>query len=466
MVINVGDLKGKIAKPRFIPRSKRKKLENIVQTVVEQSSNTKQEDRDEEFTIPQWRLEKEALVQEKTPEVILSWEEKPLSDMSERDWKVIARDFGIEASEFTHPLRSWNDLPNEIKDITAKLGYKEPTPVQRATIPLGLEGRDIVGIAETGSGKTAGFVIPLVSAPTQGIYGLVLAPTRELAQQIYKETLKFTDPLGIKAACLVGGHDIESQADLVIGAQIVIATPGRLLDALAQEMLSLAKCRMLVLDEADRMVDMGFEEQVTEIVRSLPKSRQTLMFSATWPPVIEKMATNFLTDPVRVTVGGGPQANSRVTQIIELVQPGEKLSKLQQIIGRKRPVIVFVNQKATVDQVAEALNQRGVSAAPMHGDRTQEQRETALNDLRGGKTGVLVATDVAGRGIDIPNVQLVVNYDMPRRFDAYVHRIGRTGRAGRSGTAVSLVTDSDSALFPDLKAALQKSRSPIPTFLK
>lgn len=462
MVINVEDLKGRIAKPKFIPRSKRKKTEVVLQKAVQQLPAEKVE----EETIPQWRLEKEALIEEKSPEVMLSWADKPLSEMSERDWKVLARDFDIETSESTHPLRSWNDLSSEIKDIVSTLGYKEPTSVQRATIPLGLEGRDIVGIAETGSGKTAGFVIPLVSKPSQGVYGLVLAPTRELAQQIHKETLKFTSPLGIKAACLVGGHDIESQANAVIGAQIVIATPGRLLDALAQEMLSLAKCRLLVLDEADRMVDMGFEEQVTEIVNLLPKSRQTLMFSATWPPVIEKMATTFLTNPVRVTIGGGPQANTRVTQTVELVEPATKLSKLQQVLGRKRPVIVFVNQKATVDQVAEALNQKSIAAAPMHGDRTQEQRETALNDLRSGKIGVLVATDVAGRGIDIPNVQLVVNYDMPRRFDAYVHRIGRTGRAGRSGTAISLVTESDSALFPELKSALQKSRSPIPTFLK
>lgn len=479
MVVNVDELKGRVAKPKFVPRNKRNKLKLFTKT--DASKNlvpAVTEKLDVEEDIPQWRRDLEANLQtEQAESVIVSWSDKPLSEMTERDWRVMTRDLGLELSETSvRPLRSWHELPGDsIRDILLNQGYSEPTPVQRATIPLGLAKKDVIGIAETGSGKTVGFVVPLVSqaiaklntsGASRRVSGIVLAPTRELAQQITVEARKFSS-LGVRVACVVGGHDLDTQAEELAEAQIVVATPGRLLDVLGQDLVSLAKCETVVLDEADRMVDMGFEEQVTTILGAMPRC-QTLMFSATWPKAIELMAARFLRDPARVTVGGGAQANrvnDRVTQRAELVSASEKLGKLRECIGNKSPVIVFVNQKLTADEVSSSLAGRGIRAAAMHGDLTQSQREAALSGLRNGSTAVLVATDVAGRGIDIPNVQLVVNYDMPRQFAAYVHRVGRTGRAGRRGLAISLVTAEDRACFAELKAALRQSRSPVPDFL-
>lgn len=446
------------------------------------------------------------------------WSKKPLDQMRERDWRIFKEDFSIltKGGNIPNPMRSWEEskIPPEILQTTRKVGYLEPTPIQRAAIPVALALRDVIGVAETGSGKTASFVIPLLSyimeLPTlneitksDGPYGIVLAPTRELAQQIETETQKFCTPLGFRCASIVGGHSIEEQVYKIHeGAEIVIATPGRLLDCLERRILVLSQCCYIVMDEADRMIDLGFEEQVTKILSALPvtnekpperedddnnnnnnnseepesefaaqeetkflggkhRYRQTMMYTATWPRAIERMAEKYLRRPGVVTIGNAGQATDRVEQRVEFVSGEVKRARrLIDILNRQQfrpPVIIFVNVKRNCDYVAKALNDEGWRTVVMHGSRSQEQRETALAALRAGTADCLVATDVAGRGIDIPNVSLVVNFQMTKTIEDYTHRIGRTGRAGKSGIALTFLGKEDDDVMFDLKQMISKS---------
>ncbi|KAI9505455.1 P-loop containing nucleoside triphosphate hydrolase protein, partial [Coemansia spiralis] len=406
------------------------------------------------------------------------WREKPLEEMRDRDWRIFREDFGIacKGGSIPEPYRSWaeSSVPGEILRVVDQIGYREPTPIQRQAIPVGLARRDLIGIAETGSGKTASFLIPMLArivalprlAEHSGPYGLVLAPTRELAQQIETETRKFAR-LGFRSVSLVGGHDIEKQAaQLRHGAEIIIATPGRLRDCLDRRLVVLNQCAYVVMDEADRMMDMGFEDDVNYILGALPadKPRQTTMFSATMPAAVERLARKFLKRPAVVTIGTAGQAVDTVEQRVEFVA-GRRTPRLLALLRHHAPpCIVFVNQKKTADIVCTELLGAGVNAATLHGGKTQEQREHALSRLRTGDADVLVATDVAGRGIDIKDVSLVVNYEMSRDIEAYTHRIGRTGRAGRRGIAVTFVhAIEDRDVLYDLRrmvAASPVSRCP------
>lgn len=433
------------------------------------------------------------------------WSKKPLSKMRERDWRIFKEDFSIltKGGNIPNPLRSWeeSDIPPEILSTIKKVGYTEPTPIQRAAIPVALGLRDVIGVAETGSGKTASFVIPLLSyilelpalneiTKIDGPYGIVLAPTRELAQQIESETQKFCTPLGFRCASIVGGHSIEEQVYKIHeGAEIVIATPGRLVDCLERRILVLSQCCYVVMDEADRMIDLGFEEQVTAILSALPvtnekpsgskedgeypeqqetkllggkhRYRQTMMYTATWPRAIERMAEKYLCRPGIVTIGNAGQATDRVEQRVEFVSGEVKRARrLVEILNTQKfapPVIIFVNVKRNCDYVAKTLNDEGWKAVVMHGSRSQDQREAALAQLRSGAADCLVATDVAGRGIDIPDVSLVVNFQMAKSIEDYTHRIGRTGRAGKSGVAISFLGKEDEDVMFDLKQMISKS---------
>ncbi|KAH8551768.1 P-loop containing nucleoside triphosphate hydrolase protein [Umbelopsis sp. PMI_123] len=430
------------------------------------------------------------------------WSEKPLAQMKERDWRIFKEDFNIscKGGGIPNPIRSWpeSNLPQKILDVIDQVGYKDPTPIQRQTIPIGLQNRDIIGIAETGSGKTASFVIPMLvyindlpkldeSNMADGPYSLILAPTRELAQQIEQETLKFATPLGYNCVSIVGGHAIEEQAfNLRNGAEIIIATPGRLRDCLERRILVLNQCTYVVMDEADRMIDMGFEADVNFILDALPvsnvkpdsaeaedgdamqvsledgnKYRQTTMFSATMPPAVERLAKKYLRRPAVVTIGTAGQAVETVEQKVEMINGDEKKkNRLMELLNSGNypaPVIVFVNQKKNVDLLARTINKSGHHAVTLHGSKSQEQRELALAQLKEGNADVLVATDVAGRGIDVKNVSLVVNYDMAKNIEDYTHRIGRTGRAGQSGTAITFLTNNDTDVMYDLKQMLSKS---------
>ncbi|KAJ2558797.1 mRNA splicing protein prp28 [Coemansia sp. RSA 1933] len=410
------------------------------------------------------------------------WSAKPLSEMRDRDWRIFREDYSIscKGGGIPHPYRAWDEsnIPSSLLHVVEDIGYREPTPIQRQAIPIGLQNRDLIGIAETGSGKTASFLIPMLAFimaqpklternMAEGPYALILAPTRELAQQIEAEAHKFARRLGFRSVSIVGGHDIEKQAlALRNGAEIVIATPGRLRDCLDRRVLVLNQCTYVVMDEADRMMDMGFEDDVNFILDALPvsnikpdthpqggamagefKYRQTTMFSATMPAAVERLARKFLRKQATVTIGTAGKAVDTVEQRAEFVAGDEK--RKQRLLGLLRshseapPFIVFVNQKKSADLLGSALMRTNHSVVTLHGGKTQEQREQALAKLRSGDADILVATDVAGRGIDVKDVSLVVNFDMARDIESYTHRIGRTGRAGKRGLAVTFLHPQD-----------------------
>ncbi|XP_075152872.1 putative ATP-dependent RNA helicase DDX23 [Haematobia irritans] len=429
------------------------------------------------------------------------WSEKDNDEMTERDWRIFREDYNItiKGGKIPNPIRSWKEsgFPKEILDIIDSVGYKEPTPIQRQAIPIGLQNRDIIGVAETGSGKTLAFLIPLLSwiqslpkierleDVDQGPYAIIMAPTRELAQQIEEETVKFGQPLGIRTVVVVGGLSREEQGfRLRMGCEIVIATPGRLIDVLENRYLVLNQCTYIVLDEADRMIDMGFEPDVQKILEYMPvtnlkpdteeaedanklmenfyskkKYRQTVMFTATMPPAVERLARSYLRRPATVYIGSVGKPTERTEQIVYMMGENDKRKKLIEILKRgvDPPVIIFVNQKKGADVLAKGLEKLGYNSCTLHGGKGQEQREYALASLKSGSKDILVATDVAGRGIDIKDVSLVINYDMAKTIEDYTHRIGRTGRAGKNGVAISFVTKDDSALFYDLKQVVMAS---------
>ncbi|OWF36294.1 probable ATP-dependent RNA helicase DDX23 [Mizuhopecten yessoensis] len=429
------------------------------------------------------------------------WKEKSLPEMAERDWRIFKEDYNItcKGGRIPNPIRNWKEsaLMKELLDVIDKIGYKEPTPIQRQAIPIGLQNRDIIGIAETGSGKTAAFLIPLIkwiqSLPKivrmedadQGPYAIILAPTRELAQQIEAETMKFSEFLGIRTVAIIGGISREEQGfKLQQGCEIVIATPGRLIDVLENRYLVLNQCTYLVMDEADRMIDMGFEPDVQRILEYLPvtnmkpdnddaeddekmlknfnttkKYRQTVMFTATMPPPVERLARTYLRRPAVVYIGSAGRPTERTEQIVHMVSSNMKRKKLLNILeeGIDPPIIIFVNQKKGADVLAKSLEKMGYSAITLHGGKGQEQREFALASLKNGSKDILVATNVAGRGIDIKDVSMVINYDMTKSIEDYTHRIGRTGRAGKTGIAVTFLTQENSAVFYDLKQTIMAS---------
>ncbi|KZT26290.1 P-loop containing nucleoside triphosphate hydrolase protein [Neolentinus lepideus HHB14362 ss-1] len=429
------------------------------------------------------------------------WSEKPLEEMRDRDWRIFREDFSISArgGQIPHPLRSWTEstVPVQILEVIEKIGYKEPSPIQRQAIPIGLQNRDIIGIAETGSGKTAAFVIPMLTFISRlplltdenrhlGPYALIMAPTRELAQQIESETRKFAGPLGFRCVSIVGGRAVEEQQfNLREGAEIIIATPGRLKDVIERHVIVLSQCRYVVMDEADRMVNLGFEADLLFILDRLPsgvmegedtgeqmdvdgetmvkkgRSRVTTLFSATMPPPVERLAKKYLKKPAVITIGEAGRAVDTVEQKVEFISGDEKKKqRILEILNSNQyaaPIIVFVNQKKTADMVAKDLQRGGWNAATLHSGKNQEQREAALNSLRNGDSDILVATDLAGRGIDVQDVSLVINYQMANTIEAYVHRIGRTGRAGKLGTAITLLTNDDYEVMYDLKQEISKS---------
>eukprot|EP00198_Chlamydomonas_reinhardtii_P003620 XP_001692956.1 pre-mRNA-splicing ATP-dependent RNA helicase [Chlamydomonas reinhardtii] len=425
------------------------------------------------------------------------WTEKSLDEMNERDWRIFREDFniGYRGVNTVLPIRKWEEsgLPSLLLKAIEKVGYKKPSPIQMAAIPLGLKQRDVIGIAETGSGKTAAFVLPMLAYimrqppmneenEADGPYAVVLAPTRELAQQIEEETHKLAHYTGYRVTSVVGGQSIEEQGTkLRKGCEIVIATPGRLLDCIDRHYAVLNQCNYVVLDEADRMIDLGFEPQVIGVLDAMPKStlkpdeegavleenrtyRTTYMFSATMPPAVERLAKKYLRRPVVVVIGSAGRVTDNVTQRVFVVKENEKGRLLEQELNNvdEKRVIVFVNTQRQCDNVHRHMDELGYHCTILHGGKTQDQREAGIKGFRDGTYNVLIATDVAGRGIDVPDVALVVNYDMPTNIENYTHRIGRTGRAGRKGIAVTFLTLGDTGVFFDLKKLLEDSKAAVP----
>ena len=465
--------------------------------------------------------------------------------MTERDWRIFREDHNISyrsGGNIPMPIRSWEEaaslLPEDIMRAVKAANYLKPSPIQMASIPIGLMGRDCIGVAETGSGKTCAFVLPMLTyirkqppmdspqIEAEGPYAIVMAPTRELAMQIEEETAKFSRFLKYRVVGVVGGQNIEDQGfKLRKGCEIVIATPGRMKDCLERRYAVLNQCNYVVLDEADRMIDLGFEPQINSVLDAMPSMnlkpgdanesmntngvggiggdgpnkggygiastkkitftgvnadnlspedavnrnhtyRTTYMFSATMPPAVERLARKYMRRPVTVVIGSVGKATDNITQQVFMIKENMKEKYLTEALdgleSDRNLAIVFVNSKRNCDYLHRVLEKKGYNVTTLHGGKAQEQREAALDGFKQHKYNVLVATDVAGRGIDIADVALVVNYDMPDTIDFYTHRIGRTGRAGRKGVACSFVTPSDEGIYYDLKQMLVECGASVP----
>ncbi|CAI0402444.1 unnamed protein product [Linum tenue] len=384
------------------------------------------------------------------------------------------------------------DLGEAVNANIRKCKYVRPTPVQRNAIPILLAGRDLMACAQTGSGKTAAFCFPIINgimrdnlvqrprAPRTAFpLALILSPTRELSSQIHDEARKFAYQTGVRVVVAYGGAPISQQLrELERGVDILVATPGRLVDLLERARVSLQMIKYLALDEADRMLDMGFEPQIRKIVEQvdMPPSgrRQTMLFSATFPKEIQRLASDFLANYIFLAVGRVGSSTDLILQRVEYVQDADKRSHLMDLLhaqkqseanGKQSLTLVFVETKKGADSLEYWLCQNGFPATTIHGDRTQQERELALRSFKSGRTPILVATDVAARGLDIPHVAHVVNFDLPNDIDDYVHRIGRTGRAGKSGLATAFFNDHNISLARSLVELMQEANQEVPNWL-
>ena len=359
-------------------------------------------------------------------------------------------------------------LGHEITSVLAEQGYETPTPIQSAAIPKALAGHDLLAAAQTGTGKTAAFMLPSLerlkryansstSPAMHPVRMLVLTPTRELADQIDQNTRHYMKNLPLRHTVLFGGVNMDKQtADLHAGCEIVVATVGRLLDHIKQKNINLNKVEIVVLDEADRMLDMGFIDDIRTIMQMLPKPRQTLLFSATFAPAIGKLAQDFMTTPEIVEVAAQNTTNANVEQHVIAVDAHRKRELLERLIVdlHMPQVIVFCKTKQSANQVARDLVRRGLSVNVIHGDKSQQTRLDVLQQFKDGSLRVLVATDVAARGLDIAELPFVINYEMPVQAEDYVHRIGRTGRAGTDGVAISLMDDTEVKMYEAIKTLI------------
>ncbi|CAH2057645.1 unnamed protein product [Thlaspi arvense] len=407
-------------------------------------------------------------------------EVESISRMSEQETLDYRQSLGIRVSGFDvpRPVKTFEDcgFSSQIMSAIKKQAYEKPTTIQRQALPIVLSGRDVIGIAKTGSGKTAAFVLPMIVhimdqpelRKDEGPIGVICAPTRELAHQIFLEAKKFSKAYGLRVSAVYGGMSKHEQfKELKAGCEIVVATPGRLIDMLKMKALTMMRATYLVLDEADRMFDLGFEPQVRSIVGQIRPDRQTLLFSATMPWKVEKLAREILSDPIRVTVGEVGMANEDITQVVNVIpSDSEKLPWLLEKLPRMiddGDVLVFASKKATVDEIEAQLTLNGFKVAALHGDKDQASRMETLQKFKSGIYHVLIATDVAARGLDIKSLKTVVNYDIAKDMDMHVHRIGRTGRAGdKDGVAYTLVTQREARFAGELINSLVAAGQNVP----
>jgi ATP-dependent RNA helicase RhlE len=358
-------------------------------------------------------------------------------------------------------------LAPAILTAVAEQGYQTPTPIQQKTIPVILQGKDVLGGAQTGTGKTAAFTLPILQMlqakattlqPKQ-VRCLILTPTRELAVQVADNVAAYARHLPLRTAVFYGGVSVNPQLEqAALGLDILIATPGRLLDHLHQQSISLYQLEVLVLDEADRMLDMGFIHDIKRIMAKLPEKRQTLFFSATFSNDIKALADTLLNEPVLVEVAKANSASAQVEQLAFRVDSQRKRELISEVIGKRnwQQVLIFSRTKFGADRLSKQLQQDGIDAQAIHGDKSQGHRTKVLQDFKAGKLRVLVATDVAARGLDIEDLPIVVNYDLPHQAEDYVHRIGRTGRAGKFGLAVTLVTPDDLWMLKEIELLIKQ----------
>ena len=354
----------------------------------------------------------------------------------------------------------------QILDVISRLGFSTPTSIQHKAIPIAVEGKDIIGIAQTGTGKTLAFGIPLVQQilKTGKGKGLIILPTRELALQVNESIQKIGRTFGIKTAVLIGGSPIRPQMrDLSYNPDVIIGTPGRINDHIQQRTLNLQDVSVLVLDEADRMFDMGFAPQIAKILQVVPKNRQTMLFSATMPDGIVRIASHHMKLPVRVEIARAGTTAENIEQELFVVKKDQKLPLLKKMLEEhKGSVLVFIRVKHSARKICLNLRDIGISAAEIHSNRSLNQRKEALEGFKLGRYRVLVATDIASRGIDVKNIELVINFDLPENAEDYVHRIGRTGRAGMSGKAISFAMPDQGSMVREIEM-LTRINLPIST---
>lgn len=369
-----------------------------------------------------------------------------------------------------------------IQRAIAEQGYTKPTPIQAQAMPHAMVGKDVMGAAQTGTGKTAAFVLPILqnilphanssaSPARHPIRALVLTPTRELADQVADNAYKYAKYIDLRTAVVFGGVDMTAQtAQLRSGVELLIATPGRLLDHIGQKTANLSQVEVLVLDEADRMLDMGFLPDLQRIIDLIPAKRQTLLFSATFSPEIKKLAQSYLRDPITVEVARQNAAADTVRQVIHMVTSENKKDALVKVLkaraqqGLSPQCIVFTNSRIGCSKLASALDRSGIKAGAIHGDKSQIERMQILDSFKKGSVDVLVATDVAARGLDVADMPCVINHELPFNAEDYVHRIGRTGRAGAQGDAIALVDSSEEKLLADIEKLMNRKllRLPVP----
>lgn len=370
-------------------------------------------------------------------------------------------------------MATFNELglsPSVLRSIS-NMGFEEATPIQALTIPVALQGKDLIGQAQTGTGKTVAFGIPMIEkidTASNHIQGIVLAPTRELAVQVSEELIKLGQYTGIKTLPIYGGQDIMRQMRaLKKNPHVIVATPGRLIDHINRRTIRLQNIQTLVLDEADEMLNMGFIEEIESILEQIPDERQTLLFSATMPRQIESLAQRYLKNPEKITVKAKEVTVPNIEQVYMEVQEKTKFDVMTRLLDIQSPelAIVFGRTKRRVDELSEALNKRGYSAEGIHGDLTQAKRDSVLRQFKEGTIDILVATDVAARGLDISGVTHVYNFDIPQDPESYVHRIGRTGRAGKTGMAITFVTsrEIDHLRMIEQVTKRKMNRRPVPT---
>jgi len=407
-------------------------------------------------------------------------EHPDVSARSEEEVEAFRKELqiAVQGKNVPKPVQSFDEagFPAYVMSEVKGQGFEKPTAIQSQGWPMALSGRDVVGIAETGSGKTLTYCLPAIVhinaqpllSPGDGPIVLILAPTRELAVQIQVEVNKFGKSSRIRNTCVYGGVPKGQQIrDLARGVEVCIATPGRLIDMLESGKTNLRRVTYLVLDEADRMLDMGFEPQIRKIIGQIRPDRQTCMWSATWPKEVRALAQDYQHDCIQVNVGSMDlSANHRITQIVEVVSEFEKRDKmlkhLEKIMDNKdNKCLIFTGTKRVADEITRFLRQDGWPALSIHGDKQQNERDWVLNEFKQGKSPIMVATDVASRGIDVRNITHVLNYDYPNNSEDYIHRIGRTGRAGQTGTAITLFTTDNSKQARDLVNVLKEANQQI-----
>lgn len=365
------------------------------------------------------------------------------------------------------------NLEDSVLDALDAMNFRECTPVQEHTIPVILEGKDLIGVAQTGTGKTAAYLLPVLNQLSKGNYPedaincIIMAPTRELAMQIDQQMEGFSYFMPASSVAVYGGNDgirfEQEKKGLTLGADVVIATPGRLISHLSLGYVDLSKVSFFILDEADRMLDMGFAEDIMQIVKYLPKERQTIMFSATMPTKIQQLAKTILTNPVEVKLAVSKPAE-KIIQAAYICYEAQKLGIIESLFKEQQPerVIIFASSKIKVKEVTKALKRLKLNVGEMHSDLDQSQREAIMHEFRNERINMLVATDIVARGIDIDDIRLVINYDVPHDSEDYVHRIGRTARANNDGCAITFVSETEQNKFKQIENFLEKEIYKIP----